>query len=283
VANAVGDRVATAWWGRPPWRAVREQLGRIRREAEGAHIKLATSAAQVRKAFESGQASVILGLEGGDVIGRDLSRLDKLSELGVRILVPVHLRDNSIGTTRLPWQSYMGIPGRPRRRSAGLTEFGGGVIERMNSLGMIIDVSHSDATTLRDIAGCTRRPIVASHAGARRIEDFERFLDDDEIVAVAETGGLVGLWPYHHQGHGPEDFDALMCHARHIADLVGPAHLCMGTDINGVPGALTGFRGASDIRLIADHLSSSGFGEYDVESIMGGNFMRVFEQVTIAV
>ena len=283
VANAVGDRVATAWWGRPPWRAVQEQLCRIRREAEGAHIGLATSAAQVRKAFESGQVSVILGLEGGDVIGRDLSRLDKLSELGVRILVPVHLRDNSIGTTRLPWQSYLRMPGLPRRRSAGLTEFGGGVIERMNSLGMIIDVSHSDGTTLRDIAGCTRRPIVASHAGARRIEDFERFLDDDEIVAVAEAGGVVGLWPYHHQGHGPGDFDALMRHARHIADLVGPEHLCLGTDINGVPGTLDGFQGANDVRLIAEHLLSAGFGEYDVEGITGGNFMRVFEQVTIAV
>lgn len=283
VANAVGDRVATAWWGRAPWRAVQEQLCKIRREAEGAHIGLATSVAQVRKAFESGQVSVILGLEGGDVIGRDLGRLDKLSELGVRILVPVHLRDNSIGTTRLPWQSYLRMPGPPRRRSAGLTEFGAGVIERMNSLGMIIDVSHSDAATLRDIAGCTRRPIVASHAGARRIEDFERFLDDDEIVAVAETGGVVGLWPYHHQGHGPGDFDALMRHAQHIADLVGPEHLCLGTDINGVPGTLNGFRGSNDVRLIAEHLSSAGFGEHDVESIMGGNFMRVFKQVTIAV
>jgi microsomal dipeptidase-like Zn-dependent dipeptidase len=88
VANAVGDRVATAWWGRPPWRAIQEQLCRIRREAEGAHIEVATSAVQAREAFESGHVSVILGLEGGDGIGRDLSRLDKLHEWGVRLLVP---------------------------------------------------------------------------------------------------------------------------------------------------------------------------------------------------
>lgn len=65
VANAVGYRVATAWWGRPPWRAIQEQLCRIRREAADAHIELATSAVQVWKAFESGHVSVILGLEGG--------------------------------------------------------------------------------------------------------------------------------------------------------------------------------------------------------------------------
>jgi microsomal dipeptidase-like Zn-dependent dipeptidase len=279
VANAVGDRVATAWWGRPPWWAIHKQLHRIRREAEDAHIELAMSAAQVRTAFESGHVSVILGLEGGDGIGRDLSRLDKLHEWGVRLLVPVHLRDNQIGTTRLPWQSYLRMPGIPRHRPRGLTEFGHAVIGRMNSLGMIIDVSHSDTTTALDIAKRTRQPIVASHAGARRIEDFERFLDDGEIIAIAETGGLVGLWPYHYGGHGPRNLDALMRHARYIADLVGTAHLCIGTDINGVPGALTGFRRENDVRLIAEHLKSAGFAEDDLTGILGGNFMRVFERV----
>jgi microsomal dipeptidase-like Zn-dependent dipeptidase len=278
VANAVGDRVATAWWGRPPWRAIQEQLSRIRREAEGAHIELATSAVQVRKAFESGHVSVILGVEGGDGIGRDLSRLDKLYGWGVRLLAPVHLRDNRIGTTCLPWQSYIRIPGSPRRRSRGLTDFGYYVIDRMNSLGMIIDVSHSDTATTFDIIKRTRRPVVASHAGARKVEGFERFLDDSEIVAIAETGGLVGLWPYHYGGHGPRDLDALMRHARYIADLVGTAHLCIGTDINGVPGTMAGFRRENDVRLIAEHLMSAGFGADDLAGIMGGNFMRVFEQ-----
>ena len=148
----------------------------------------------------------------------------------------------------------------------------------MNSLGMIIDVSHSDATTTLDTAKRTRRPIVASHAGTRRIEDFERFLDDSEIVAIAETAGLVGLWPYHYGGHGPRDLDALMRYARYIADLVGTAHLCIGTDINGVPGMLAGFRRVNDVQLIAESLISAGFGADDLAGIMGGNFMRVFEQ-----
>ncbi len=278
VANAVGDRVATAWWGRPPWRAIAEQIGRIREEAERAGAEVATSAVQVRKAFESGRISVILGLEGGDGIGTNLSRLDELFDWGARLLVPVHLRDNPIGATRLPWQSYMGISGIPRRRSNGLTKFGYAVIERMNSLGIIIDVSHSDAKTLYDIAERTQRPIIASHAGARRIEDFARFLDDGEIAAIAETGGLVGLWPYRYGGHGPINLEALMRHARYIADLVGSSHLCVGTDINGVPGTLAGFRGEKDVRLIAEHLRSAGFGQDDLDGIMGGNFMRVFER-----
>jgi membrane dipeptidase len=280
VANAVGDRAATAWWVRPPWRAVEEQLHRVRSHAESAHAALATSAAEARHAFELGRPAVVLGLEGGDCIGMRLSRLDNLFQWGVRLIVPVHLRNNYIGTTCLPWQSYLRIPEIPHlRRREGLTKFGCAVIDRMNSLGMIIDVSHADKATLRDIARRTRHPIIASHAGARGVEDFARYLDDDELLAIAGTGGLVGLWPYRYGGDGPNDIDGLIHHARHIADLVGAAHLCLGTDFNGVPGMLAGFRREQDVRLIADHLKSAGFNQDDIEGIMGGNFMRVFEQV----
>lgn len=279
VANAVGDRVVTAWWGRPPWRAVHEQLRRIRAQAEDAHVVVAMSARQVLQAFESHRPAVVLGLEGGDGIGMNLDRVNQLFEWGVRILVPVHLRDNQIGTTCLPWAGYIGPFSLPRKRPRGLTAFGIQVIERMNSLGMMIDVSHADTATLHDVVKLTQQPIIASHTGARRVEEFERFLQDDEILAVAGTGGLVGLWPYRYRGHGTIDVNALMRHARYIADLVGSAHLCVGSDINGVPGVMAGYRGERDVRLIAEHLRASGFDHSEIESIMGGNFMRVFEQV----
>ena len=279
VANGVGDRTATAWWGRPPWRAVREELRRIRAAAERAHATVATSAAEVRQAFDAGQPAVILGLEGADGIGANIGRVDELYRWGVRLVIPVHLRDNQIGTTSLPWNRYVGLPFFHPRRARGLTKFGCKVVERMNQLGIIIDVSHSDSATLHDIAERSRSPIIASHAGAKAVDDFARFLDDDEIRAIARTGGLVGLWPYRYKGHGAADFDALMAHARHIADLIGAAHLCLGTDINGVPGMLTGYRAEKDVWLIAEHLKSSGFSQDEVEGIMGGNFMRVFEQV----
>jgi microsomal dipeptidase-like Zn-dependent dipeptidase len=86
VANAVGDRAATAWWGRPPWRAVEEQLRRIRVQAERAHVVLATSAVQVQQAFDAGRMAIVLGLEGGDGIGMHLSRVDELFRWGVRPL-----------------------------------------------------------------------------------------------------------------------------------------------------------------------------------------------------
>ena len=282
VANAVGDRAVTAWWGRPPWQAVEAQLRRIRAQADRAHTVVAVSATEIYQAFAEKRTTVILGLEGGDGIGRDISRVDELFSWGVRLLTPVHLRDNQIGTTCLPWHSYLGVPFIQGRRARGLTKFGGDVIERMNHLGIIIDVSHSDSATIHDIAERSRCPIIASHAGAKRVEAFERFLDDDEIRVVSGTGGLVGLWPYHYRGHGAADFDALMRHARYIADLVGPTHLCLGTDVNGVPGMMAGYQGERDVRLIADHLQSAGFSQDETEGIMGGNFMRIFSAMTPA-
>src|SRR5215831_1344774 len=112
--------------------------------------------------------AAVLGIALGDCIGLHLSRLDDLFQWGVRLIVPVHLRNNYIGTACLPWQSYVGMPEIPHlRRHEGLTKFGYAVIDRMNSLGIVIDVSHSDTATLHDIAKRTRHPIIASHAGAR--------------------------------------------------------------------------------------------------------------------
>lgn len=279
VANAVGDWVVTAWWGRPSWQAIEKQLTRIRAQAKQAHATIATSARHVLQEFESHRTAIVLGLEGGDGIGTSLSRVDELYELGVRLLAPVHLTHNQIGTACLRWQHYTGNLLAPRRRERGLTAFGRDLVMRMNSLGMIIDVSHVDSATLRDVAELTRQPIIASHSGARRIQQFERFLEDDDILAIAATGGLVGLWPYWYRGYGIADMDDLMHHARHIAKLVGAAHLCLGTDINGVPGMMAGYRGEQDVGVVAENLSSAGFDENEVEGIMGGNFMRVFGQV----
>jgi microsomal dipeptidase-like Zn-dependent dipeptidase len=279
VANAVGDWLVTAWWGQSPWRAIERQLSRIRAQAEHQRVAIAMSAAEVEQAFASHQPAVLLGLEGGNAIGINVNRVDDLFRLGVRVMTPVHLLDNQIGTTCMPWQHYVGRLPAPRRHDRGLTAFGHKVIVRMNSLGMLIDVSHSDTPTLRDILALSTQPVLATHSGAKKIEDFERFLDDDDILGIANTGGLIGLWPYRYKGRGVADVAELAKHARYIADLAGSAHLCIGTDINGVPGMMAGYRGELDVRMIAEQLSASGFDPDEVQGIMGGNFMRVFAQV----
>jgi len=236
------------------------------------------TAAAVRTSAADGALAVILGLEGADCIGTDLDLLSKLAVDGVRVIVPVHLGDNQIGTTCLPWQRYVG-PLPVRRQAEGLTAFGIEVVEAMNELGVVIDGSHADEPTLMAMIEHSSAPVICSHAGAHAVSAFERYLSDDAIRAVARTGGVIGLWPYFMRGKGTPTLDAVAAHARYIADLVGPEHVCLGTDMNGVPGLAEGYRSEKDVPLIAKHLSAAGFSETELDGIMGENFLRVLEAV----
>jgi membrane dipeptidase len=279
VAKAVGDPIVTRWHLRSPFQAVQNQLGAIRDETSRAGGRLVQSAAEVRSAAADGVLAVVLGLEGADCIGSDLGLLSQLANEGVRVIVPVHLGDNQIGTTCLPWQRYVG-PLPVRRQGEGLTSFGVEAVEAMNELGVVIDGSHADERTLFAMVEHSSAPIICSHTGAHAVSAFERYLTDDAIRAVAGSGGVIGLWPYFMRGKGTPTIEALAAHARHIADLVGPEYLCLGTDMNGVPGLAEGYRGERDVPLIAKRLSTAGFSDDEVAGIMGENFLRVLESVT---
>ena len=112
----------------------------------------------------------------------------------------------------------------------------------MNELGVLVDVAHSDTRTLLDVVDVASAPVVSSHTGARALQDFARYLSDDELRAIAGTGGLVGLWPYRGRHRGVRDIPELVAHARHVADTIGTEHLGVGTDMNGVPAVMAGFR-----------------------------------------
>lgn len=278
IASAVGDPIVTRAWRGRPWDAVVNQLEQLSTEINGAGCELAWEVADVWRAQRAGRSAVLLGLEGADAIGSDLDRIDQLHRLGVRLIVPVHLNDNQIGTTALPWQRYVGrLP--VRRRSPGLTAFGRRAIQRMDKLGILVDVSHADRSTVLDIAAATANPIIASHTGARACQDFARFLRDDEALAIADSGGLIGLWPYRHRTTGIADAAAFEAHARHLARVVGPEHLCIGTDMNGVPGVMDGFEGELDFHRLIGILAADGFSESELTGIAGENLLRVMAAV----
>lgn len=278
VAKAVGDPIVTRWHLRSPFQAVQNQLAAIKEESARARGQVVRTAAEVRSTAADNALAVILGLEGADCIGSDLGLLARLADDGVRVIVPVHLGDNQIGTTCLPWQKYVG-PLPVRRQDVGLTAFGVEVVKAMNELGVVIDGSHADERTLFGMVEHSSAPVICSHAGARAVSSFERYLSDDAIRAVAGTGGVIGLWPYFMRGKGTPTLDAVAAHARYIADLVGADRVCLGTDMNGVPGLAEGYRSERDVPLIAKHLSTAGFSDAEVDGIMGENFLRVLEAV----
>jgi microsomal dipeptidase-like Zn-dependent dipeptidase len=275
VAKAVGDPVVTRWYGRNPWSAVLRQLDALVEQTDAAGGSVVTTAEEVRGAAEGGRLAVILGLEGADAVGEDLDRVGVLAGRGVRVVVPVHLGDNQFGTTCLPWQRYVGpLPVR-RRTGVGLSPLGAELVDAMDDLGIVIDLSHADTTTAAQVMGRTRHPVMVSHTGARALQDFARFLSDDQAAAVARSGGVMGLWPYHHRGRGVTDLDGLVAHARHLAAAAGVGHLCIGTDTNGVPGVAEGFADGRDVPALAKALSEAGFTPEETRGLIGENFLRV--------
>src|SRR5205814_9675776 len=120
-----------------------------------------------------------------------------------------------------------------------------------NRLGVVIDGAHADEPTLLGMIERSSAAVICSHAGARAVSSFDRYLSDDAIRAVANSGGVIGLWPYFMRGKGTPTLDAVAAHARYIADLVGADHLCLGTDMNGVPGLAEGYESATDVPLTA--------------------------------
>ncbi|MGE3833303.1 MAG: dipeptidase [Acidimicrobiia bacterium] len=283
VATAVGDPIVTRLHPRSsPWGAVEAQLAAIERRAAAAEVAVVGSVDGALEQIRLGRRALLLGVEGLDALAGDPDGIDRWHARGIRVGVLVHLRDNDLGTISLPWQQYrLPIPTR-RRQAPGLTDLGARVVGRMNDLGMLVDVAHADVDTVLAVVDAARAPVASTHTGARAVSDFPRYLTDDELRAIAGTGGVIGLWPYRGRRWGVGTIDELVAHARHVADLVGVDHLAVGTDTNGVPGLMAGYRGLGDLPLVLGALADAGFTAAELAAVAGGNALRVFRAVEAA-
>jgi len=278
VAKAVGDPLVTRLWRGDAWDAVVAQLDLVRADMASVGGEVVSDASGVRAARAAGRPAALLGVEGADVIGRDVDGIDRLFSMGVRVVGLVHFADNALGTICMPWQRFVApLPSFGRRRRPGLTDVGAAVVARMNALGMVIDLAHADRQTILDVCGLSGRPVVSTHTGARALQDFARYLSDEEVQAIAATGGAVGLWPFCYRGKGAADVGEWGRHARHLVDLVGAEHVCIGTDMNGVPGLMDGYRGEADFPVLVQALEDAGLDDAQARQVLGESFLRVLE------
>ena len=145
-------------------------------------VELATSADEVRGAAARGHIAALLGVEGGHAIENSLEKLDSLYTLGVRYMTLTWNNGND-------WAGSATDP----RRGGGLTGFGKRVVRRMNELGMLVDVSHVSDSTFWDVVATSTRPVIASHSACRALAHHPRNLTDEQLQAIARTGGVVGI------------------------------------------------------------------------------------------
>jgi membrane dipeptidase len=228
---------------------------------------IARSAAEVIAFKRQAVPCAILAHEGADALEGDLSRVHLFYQRGIRVMQLVHYRVNEVGD----------IQSEPPRHG-GLTPFGRDVVKELNRLGMIIDVAHAHSEVLRGVLAESRHPVIDSHTRpAARVRDPRaRFRPDDELRSIATNGGIVGVWPSVRKG---ETFNDFMKDIDHVKSVAGIDHVGIGTDMNGL-GENTVIPTHKEFALIPAALLSRGYSESDVEKIIGGNFMRVFREVT---
>jgi len=178
--------------------------------------------ADIEYARETGRIAHIFALEASTMIENEVDRLDVLYGIGVRQMGIAYSEANTLGS------------GLKERGDGGLTYFGERAVERMNKLGIAIDVSHSGDRTSLDVIKHSRLPVFITHAGARAVWPTNRMKPDDVIKACAERGGVIGIEAAPHTTLSPDhphhSLESVMDHFEYCVDLVGIEHVSFGPD-----------------------------------------------------
>jgi microsomal dipeptidase-like Zn-dependent dipeptidase len=201
----------------------------------------------------------MLSIEGLHDLEGKIENLEVLYAAGFRMAGLAHFFDNEVAG------SMHGIA------KGGLTPLGRQAVQRMETLGMIVDLAHASHAAVAEVLAMAKRPVVSSHGGVQATCKVNRNLTDDEIRGIAKTGGVVGIgyWEGAICSIRPEAAARAIAYVR---DLVGIDHVGLGSDFDG--STTTGFD-AGQVAAVTQALMDAGFPEGDIRKVMGGNVLRV--------
>jgi len=278
-------------------------IGKMEREIDrhpDALCRIRT-AADIVAAKKAARVGLLYGFQDGVAFETDLARLDELYRLGLRIVQPTYNRRNLLGDGCL------------EPANAGLSLAGVAAVERMNELGILVDLSHCGRQTAADAIRLSKKPVAFTHTGCAALAEHPRNRTDAELRAVAEKGGVAGIYfmPFLSGGRQPTGADVIR-HLEHMIDVAGEDHVSIGTDGGLSAEVLTqeykdrhagfirqrreagisapgeteeGYLFASDLNTprrletLADRLLARGHGSARVEKILGSNLVRVLSGV----
>jgi len=240
-------------------------------------IAVATNHREIVKTVKDGKIAAVITVEGGEPLEGSIEALRTVYRLGARSLTLTHFPRNELGD------------GSGADSGSHLTEFGGEVVNEMNRLGMLVDISHLNETGFWDVIDLSKDPVVATHSNCKALCSHHRNLTDDQIKALAEKGGVMNLSfcaGFIKDGIGFGDPEALkkvtaqdwLDHLDHAVELVGTSHVGIGSDLDGG----CGFPGLDDVTKfpsLTEGMVSRGYSDEDIRKILGANDLRVFKKV----
>ncbi len=227
-----------------------------------------------RRARAEGRMGCFLAVQGGNAIGAD--DVADLPDVVSRVTV-VHLTRSALGSPSRPLGG--GGAGRPAR-GRGLTAAGRAYVEALDARRIIVDLAHVNARGFWDALAAhdPSTPAIVSHTGVRGVHDVWRNIDDDQIRAIAATGGVVGIM-FHSGFLGESSAEAVVRHLRHVVDVGGEDCAALGSDWDGLIVTPRDMRTVAELPVLLRALRSNGFSDDRIRKIAGANYLRVVEGV----
>lgn len=271
-------------YDREPKKRVRQILGCLREELAEASDILRLITRKEDFLLDDGKIHAVLGMEGLSHVDEEtgLEVIDEYHALGLRHASMTWNEQNALAT---------GVRGEEDR---GLTKLGLQALDKLERLGILVDVSHLNEKSFWDMAKAATRPLMASHSNAKAVFDHPRNLTDDQIREIGRNGGIIGLNAYNEFVDAPEGkrtAEGLALHGAHIAELIGPEHLVFGFDycdfleddalssfasedihVENYSSSLTDLANASETQNILQALLKVGFSEREVQRIKSENY-----------
>jgi microsomal dipeptidase-like Zn-dependent dipeptidase len=211
----------------------------------------------------------MLGIENGHALDGKIENLYHFAERGIVYMTLCHNGDNDICDSARGSQTHNGV-----------SAFGKLVIQEMNRLGIMVDLSHAHEKSFYDALELSKTPIVCSHSSCRALCDHPRNLTDDQMRALAAKGGVMQVTLYNGflVKDGQATIEDAMRHLDHAISVMGIDHVGLGTDFDG-DGGICGLASSSELLNFTRQLLERQFSEQDIQKIWGGNFLRVMQEV----
>lgn len=246
------------------------ELFKVQVEKYAEKVGIAHNLDEILQLEKEKRVAGILTIEEGAILEGRMERLDSLYQEGVRLITLTWNYENSLAFPNSK---------DPEIMAKGLKPFGKSVVERMNELGMIIDVSHLSDGGFWDVVEISKKPFVASHSNARAVKNVTRNMTDEMIRAVAEKGGVIGLnfCPYFLNEENHETVEALVQHLIHIIDKGGAQTAAIGTDFDGIGGKMD-LAHVGEMERLRHGLRKAGVSSGTIDKIFTQNGLRVIKE-----
>ncbi|ERM90762.1 dipeptidase [Caldanaerobacter subterraneus] len=236
---------------------------------KSSEIELVLRGEDIDRIKSEGKIGALLSVEGGEALEGEIALLRIFYKLGVRAITLTWSLRNDLGD---------GVDGVP---DAGLTSFGKQVVKEMNRLGMIVDVSHLNEKGFWDVIEISEKPVIASHSNAKALCSHRRNLTDEQIKAIAQKGGVIGInfAPQFLRDDKRATIEDVLNHIDYMVDLVGEDYVGFGSDFDGISSTPEGLEDISKFPKIVEGLIKRGYTQEQIDKITHKNFENLIKKI----